>query len=407
MSIFFNREKRAITYDDVFGTSFLEYKESNQGIGESSYYACINYISKAIAKLPLEILNIENGNKIPERKHKNFEKINLKPNRVMNAYNAMEMFIAWGLHNGISGLYIDRATGDLYPVEIKTIFVDDAGIIDSAKSCPILYTCKLNNEIFDALDKNVIVFRYGYSNDGIRVVPVRSILANTVDTLVKGQTYLNNIFKNGLVGKAVVQTTSTIEDEKILKKIQSKFSKLYSNDGRVFTVPAGFNVSSLNLSLADAEYEAIRRLSKKELCSGFNLPSTILNDYEDVNYSTGEQLQLQIYSDALQPIIIQVQQEFTYKYLSKSDREKYVVEFDEDQLYRMDYETRVNSITKLADNGLTTNDVRREFGYETLEHEGADEILVTSGKMPLSTCINYYDKSDTVKGGEDSGNKNE
>ena len=73
----------------------------------------------------------------------------------------------------------------------------------------------------------------------------------------------------------------------------------------------------------------------------------------------------------------------------------------------MDYETRVNSITKLADNGLTTNDVRREFGYETLEHEGADEILVTSGKMPLSTCINYYDKSDTVKGGEDSGNKNE
>ena len=58
MSIFFNREKRSITYDDVFGTSFLEYKESNQGIGESSYYACINYISKAIAKLPLEILNI-------------------------------------------------------------------------------------------------------------------------------------------------------------------------------------------------------------------------------------------------------------------------------------------------------------------------------------------------------------
>ena len=75
------------------------------------------------------------------------------------------------------------------------------------------------------------------------------------------------------------------------------------------------------------------------------------------------------------------------------------------RLYRMDYETRVNSIAKLADNGLTTNDVRREFGYETLEHEGADEILVTSGKMPLSTCINYYDKSDTVKGGEDSGNE--
>ena len=72
-------------------------------------------------------------------------------------------------------------------------FIDDAGIIDSAKNCPILYTCKLNNEIFDALDKNVIVFKYGYSNDGINVVPVRSILTNTVDTLVKGQTYLNNI----------------------------------------------------------------------------------------------------------------------------------------------------------------------------------------------------------------------
>lgn len=384
------------------------YPEETGAMRESAYLSCLEYISKSIAKLPLEILNVkENGSKLPDLKNKNYYTLTNRFNSSMNSYVGMKTFIENGLHNGISGLYIDSITKELYPVLIHSLIVDDVGLINSDKGNPILYSCQLDNFTFDALDRDLIVFKFGSHKYGLNVVPVKTLVKETVTSLKQGQTYLNNIFKNGLVGKVVVQTTSTIEDANQLSKIQQKFSKLYSNDGRVFTVPAGFNVSSLNLSLADAEYEAIRRLSKKELCSAFNLPSTILNDYEDVNYSTGEQLQLQIYSDALQPIIIQIQQEFTYKYLSKLDRGKYSVEFDEDQLYRMDYETRVNTITKLADNGLTTNDVRREFGYEALNHEGADEILVTSGKMPLSTCINYYDKSDTVKGGEDSGNKNE
>lgn len=404
MSLFFNKEKRSLSYEDVFGSSFLKLNEDNSEVSESSYFTCISYIARSIAKLPLEILDTSNKSKIPAKDHESFEKLNLKPNRVMNSYTAIETFITLGLHDGISGLYIDRLTNELYPVQITSIFVDDIGIIDSAKRCPIIYSCKLHNEVFDALDKDVIIFRYGYSRDGLRVTPIRTLLANNIDTLKKGQGYLNQIFENGLVGKIVVQTSSTIEDKKILKQIQSKFNDLFSNNGRIFTVPAGFNVNALNLSLADAEFEAIRRLSKKELASAFNLPSTVLNDYEDVNYSTGEQLQLQIYSEALQPPIVQIQREFTYKYLSKEDRLKYVIEFDEDQLYHMDFETRVNTMVKLGNNGLTTNDIRSEFGYEVLNIEGADDILVESGKMPLTTCINYYDKSDNVKGGENNGN---
>ena len=41
----------------------------------------------------------------------------------------------------------------------------------------------------------------------------------------------------------MVQLTSDIKEEKELKKVQNKFNKIFSNNGRVFTVPAGYNVS--------------------------------------------------------------------------------------------------------------------------------------------------------------------
>lgn len=402
MSLFFNKETRAITFEDVFGERFIQNTGDNSALKESAYYSCINYIAKSIAKLPLEILDTTDGNKIANTNHRLYEKLTLRPNNKMSAYTAIETFILLGLHNGMSGMYIDRNTDDLYPVEITNVYIDDAGIIDTEKDYPVLYTCRSGNYIFDCLDRDLIVFRYGYSRDGIEVIPIRSLLAQNVKVLKNGQGYLGQVFENGLVGKLVVQTTSTIEDKRTLKLVQDKFNNMYSSNGRVFTVPAGYNVNSLNLSLADAEFEAIRRLTKKELCSAFSLPSTILNDYEDVNYSTGEQLQLQIYSDALQPIIVQLQQEFTFKYLHPVDRIKNIIEFDEDRLYQMDYETRVNTKTKLADSGIiSVNEGRKEFGYTTSNTPGSDEALVQSGRMPLSTAINYYGK-----GGDENGNKN-
>lgn len=407
MSLFFNKkEERAINFFDVFGSASIE---ETGAMRESAYLSCLEYISKSIAKLPLEILNVKDtGSKLPDVSNPNYYTLTNRFNKSMNSYIAMKTFIENGLHNGISGLYIDPITKELYPVLIHSLIVDNVGLINSGKDNPILYSCQIDNFTFDALDRDLIVFKFGQHRYGLDVTSIKSLATETIASLKQGQTYLNNIFENGGMGKIAVQVTSSIEDKKELKKIQEKYDKLYSNSlSRVFTIPAGYQLQSLTNSLSENDFMNIRKLSRKEICATFGLPSTIIGDYDGVTYTNMEQLQLQIYSDCLQPIMTQIEQEFTHKYLSKSDRGKKIIEFDEDKLIKMDYNTRIDSLSTLKDkSSLTANEVRRELGYPDLESEYADEVVLTSGYLPESLAKTYYiNKVGATEGGGQNANK--
>ena len=89
------------------------------------------------------------------------------------------------------------------------------------------------------MESNIVVFRYGYTRDGLHVEAVKDILSSTVNSLIKSQDYLNQTFKDGLVGKCVVQTTSTIEDKKELAKVQNKTA---------FLLDYGFNADNISVS---------------------------------------------------------------------------------------------------------------------------------------------------------------
>lgn len=407
MSLFFNNkiEKRAIGFEDVFGVA------NNENVGdlnEIAYLTILEYISKSISKLKLEILdvNLENGSKIPDTSHQWAYTLSKRFNRVMTASQAMKIFIEFGLHSGISGLYIDKTTQELWPVKIQSVLADVDGLITTDKENPILYTCSLGNDIFDCLDRDLIVFRFGFTRDGVVTTALKELGKNTIKSLKDGQDYLNKIYKNGGLGKIAVQSTNTIANQSDLRDMQEKWNKLYTNtDNKVFTIPAGYSLQSLSNSLSDNDFMNIRNLTRKELCASFGLPSTILNDYDGISYSSLEQLQLQIYSDCLQPILTALEQEFSYKLLGKVMNK--AIEFDEDMLFKMDYNTRVNALTKLKDKSvLTANGVRRELGYNDSDSEYANELVLTSGYLPESLAKVYYtNKVGATEGGDTDGNK--
>lgn len=407
MSLFFNdnkTEKRSIGFQDVFGTVS---NVSTGDLNEASYLTVLEYISKSIAKLKLEVLDVdlENGAKIPNKSNDWAYTLSTRFNKTMTAYNGLKTFIEFGLHNGISALFIDKVEKELYPVKVQSLIVDTDGLISTDKDNPILYTCSLANETFDCLDRDLIVFKFGFTLDGVKSKSIRELSKNTINSLKEGQSYLNKIYKNGGLGKIAIQTTSTIEDKKLLLELQNRWNALYTNsDNKVFTIPAGYTLQSLSNSLSDNDFMNIRSLIRKELCASFGLPSTVLNDYDGISYSSLEQLQLQIYSDCLQPILEQLQQEFSYKLLGRVIDK--VIEFDEDGLFKFDYETRVNMLTKLKDKSiLSANGVLRELGYKESDSEYADELVLTSGYLPESLAKVYYtNKVGVVEGGEIDGN---
>lgn len=398
-----NKINRTMTYEDSNKFTWGNIKSINiesNAMKESTYFKCIKYISESVAKCPIILKKETEFGEERHYKHRLYNKLRLRPNPYMSAIDCFKAFIALGEHNGISGLFIDRKTMDLYPAEIKEIIIDDAGILSSNKKRKVLIKFSLSNESDYCFEEDIILYKSGITFDGIYTKSNRDLLSSTLQTNIKSQNYLNKLFDNGLTNKILVQLTSDIKEEKELKKIQAKFNRLYTTDGRTFTVPAGFNISSLNASLSDSQFEQIRKLSRREIANCFGLSPAQIGDLQDSNNNNMEMQNISYLTDTLLIKFQQLEQELDWKYLSNEDRETGCkCRFDEGVLLRTDAKTQAEIINSYVKSGVySINDAKSKIGMPKVE--GGDDILVSSGTYKLKdlTAITL-----SKKGGEKNG----
>ncbi|MBP1889801.1 HK97 family phage portal protein [Clostridium moniliforme] len=370
---------------------------------ESTYFKCIKYISESVAKCPIILKQDTEKGELEAYNHKLYEKLRLRPNPFMNAVDCIKTLVALGEHNGISGLYIDRDTMNLYPARVENIIIDDIGLVRTLKKNATLYNITVCNSNFDVKEDDICLYKSGISFDGLKTKSNKFLLRNIINTNIKSSKYLNNLFDSGLTNKILVQMTSDIKDNNELKKIQEKFDKLYSSNGRTFTVPAGFNISSLNLSLADAQFEQLRKLSRREIANCFGLSPAQINDLSDSNNNNMEMQNLGFLADTLLIKFQQIEQELDWKYLSSMDRKNgFKCRFNQSVMLRTDAKTQADIICKYLQNGAySINDAKRILGMPLIE--GGDTVLVPSGYYDLKYLNEITLKKVGVKDGETEG----
>lgn len=366
------------------------YDVADANLKESTYFSCIKIISESIAKCPLQIKQETEKGEVVVKGHYLYDLLRLRPNPYMSAIDCFKSFVVIAKHEGIAGLYINRYKNGkvegLYPVQIKQITVDNAGLIKGNKNNKILYDFEcVNNEQGSCFDKDIIILR-DFTLDGINTNATREVLKENLDTSIRSQKYLNTLFSNGLTNKVVVQLTSDIKEEKEIKKIQDKFTRIYSSNGKVFTVPAGYNVSALNLSLADAQYEQLRRLSKEEIASMTGVPLTKLGFVKE-NAKSEEQDNLKFLQDTLLVIFIAIEQEVDYKLLTEQERKQgYKARFNVNVMLRTDSKTQADIINSYVRNGVyDLNKAREILGIEKLG--GEPIITLPSGQILLKDLL--------------------
>ncbi|WP_236895420.1 phage portal protein [Clostridium beijerinckii] len=357
---------------------------------ESTYFSCIKIISESIAKCTLQVKKeTEKGEELA-KDHYLYDKLRIRPNDYMSAIDCYKAFVALSKHWGHSGLFIDRQgskINGLYPVKITNVTIDNSGLIKSIKGNKILWDFEgVEGEIGSCFDKDIIMLR-DFTMDGIKGKANRSILSESLDSSLKSQNYLNKLFSNGLTNKIVVQLTSDIKEEKELKKVQEKFDRIYTNNGRVFTIPAGYNVQPMNLSLSDAQFTELRKLSKEEIASSFQVPLSKLGIMRDTAVSE-EQDNIKFLTDCLLIIFEQIEQEMDWKLLTQTEREMgYKIRFNINVLLRTDSKTQSEVISTYVKNGVYDLDYARDIlGVQKI----GGELIITlpSGQVLLKDLIN-------------------
>ena len=369
----------------AFGVDYTSY--SGAALKEITYFTCIKILSEAIGKTPL-YLERETEDGIERMTDDNlFELLSLRPNPYMSAIDCWKAVEALRQHDGISGLYKMYKKGmlvALYPIRITGITIDDAGLIRSKQKHKVLvdFTVAGTGLEHSALYEELLIFK-GFSLDGINTHSIRDLARSTIDTNLKSQNYLNSLYDAGLTNKIVVQLTSDLKQEKEIKKVQEKFSRIYSKSKRIFTVPAGFNVSALNLSLSDAQFEQIRRMTISQIAAMFGIKMHQLNDLKDANNNSLEQQQVSFLVDTLLILYESIEQEVTYGLITKEKRRQgYQCKFNTNVILRSSPETQMKIITGYVASGVyTPNEGRRMLRRN--KKEGGDDLIVNAGVLKM------------------------
>jgi HK97 family phage portal protein len=366
---------------------------SNSGTGsalnEINYFTCLRIIAESIAKLPLIVRQDTDKGTIDAKDHYLYDLLRLRPNDCMNAVDTIKTWIILSKHYGMAGLYINRKGSKvvgLYPVRIVSMIIDNQGIIKSTKNNKILYEFEsVNGEYGSCFEQDILILK-GFTHDGINAMSIKNTLAESIDTSLKAQSYQNNLFSDGLVNKICVQLTSDIKSEDELKKIQDKFSRIYSNKNRIFTVPAGYNVNALNLSLTDAQFAELKGMSKADIASAFGVPLSKLNEKNNTaqaNYQDN----LAFLTDTLQVIISQIEQEMDWKLLTAADRAKgYKIRAKVEVMLRLDAKTQAEVVTTFTKNGIYDLDYARAIVGSPLLG-GEPIITFPSGQVTLNQML--------------------
>lgn len=394
-------EKRSVSVEGFNWSTWVKGEEDIiTSKKDSAYSACLNILSSSVAKLSLEIKqDTEKGEKVVTG-HNLYEMLRLRPNSNMSSYSMLYSLISMYKHYGVAGIYIDRGKNGtiygLYPVKINQFTIDDKGIIKSDKINKVLVDFTCIDVQGSCLENDIIIIRDN-SFDGIHGKDIKSSIDDTIDSNIKANKYQAELFSNGLTNKAVVQLTSDLKDEKDLKKVQNKFNKIYSNRGRIFTVPAGYNVTPLNLNLADSQFSELKILGKKDVAAALQVPFSFIDDMKNIS----EQEILSFITNTISPILISIEQEADYKLLSPSERKQgYKIRFNINGLLRTTPKTQQEIICNYVKQGVYSLNYGKKLAGAPLLDE--DVTVFPSGQVTLDQLMNGDVSYLNGKGGEGS-----
>ena len=392
-------EKRSVSVEGFNWSTWTKGEEEIiNSKKDSAYSTCLNILSSSVAKLSLEIKQeTDEGEKVVTG-HSLWEMLRLRPNSNMSAYSMLYSLIAMYKHYGIAGIYINRGKNGtiygLYPVKINQFTIDDKGIINSDKINKVLVDFTCIDVQGSCLENDIIIIRDN-SFDGIHGKAIKSSIDDTIDSNIKANKYQAELFSNGLTNKAVVQLTSDLKDEKDLKKVQNKFNRIYSNDGRIFTVPAGYNVTPLNLNLADSQFSELKILGKKDVAAALQVPFSFIDDMKNIS----EQEILSFITNTISPILISIEQEADYKLLSPSERKQgYKIRFNINGLLRTTPKTQQDIICNYVKQGVYSLNYGKKLAGAPLLDE--DVTVFPSGQVTLDQLIKGNVSYLNGKGGE-------
>lgn len=405
---YIEKETAGLTDDKLLEWLGIDRDTPGRNINEITYFTCLKMLSETMGKLPLKYLKEENGGKIRAPLTPMARILTIRPNQFLTPtafWTALEMN-AQHTGNGfawIRGRYnLERYGGTWAPLDAwvlpsasVSVIMDDAGIFGDSGELYYQFGDPDTGKIYIFRRHEILHFKTWFSFDGVIGRPVSEILKYTIDGNLKGQEFLNNLYKQGVTARYAMQYTGDLDDDR-RKRLQTSFADQLSgakNAGRVIPVPKSLTLTPLQgTTLADSQYMELRKYSALQIAAAFGIKPNQLNDYEKSSYANSEMQQLAFLVDTMLYRIKVYEEEINAICLTDQEqRDGYMYKFNEKALLRTDSETQIRLMSQAVNNGIYTPNEARGF-IDLPAKEGGDVLIVNGNYIPITKVGSQYDK---------------
>lgn len=395
---FFKREA-AVSEEKPKAAVGADYKQNvvwantpSKAMKVAAVFRAVNLISSGLATLKLEYKRKDQykGYFKPDNsmggKRMNYV-LSVQPNSRMNASvflkNLVSQILLQGnayvmpqrnMYNDVEALYLLSPGSVAYDTYSNTYQVSD----------PV----NMISGFFSASD--ILHFKNVSNDGGYTGVSTISYAALTLGIAATSDSETLKRFATGGRFKAILKNNTSVkgfgeyQDEQ-LKAHGEDLQDAINRGDDILAVKGDVDVSPLSMSSADMQFLESRKFTIREIARFFNVPPSKLMDDTNSNYKSVEVSNIAFYTEALQPIVTEIEREFSAKLLNEYNYTDYKFCFDLSALYALDLESKARWDKNRLENGLVSiNDLRRERDVEPVEK--GDDVYLSVNLAPIGSA---------------------
>lgn len=349
----------------------------------TAVYAAVNFLSKAVASLPLFIYRrLEDGGKERDPNHPLFRLFHDQPNRWQTSFEFREMLQGHVALRGNAYAQILFDAGgrvtDLiprHPDRVRPFWGPDGLPVYDWQPASGGAQIILAGEMLHVRTR---------SDDGLVGIAPIDAAREALGSAIATQEYSARLFSNDARPGGVLKHPGKLSDE-AHKKLKDSWETAHAGvqqAHRVAVLEEGLSWEQIGLRADQAQLLESRKFGVVEIARIFDLPPHILKDLDRASFSNIEQQSIELVVHSLRPWLVRWEQRLMFSLFSARDTQTHFVEFLIDALLRGDAAARSNFYRTLWGIGaLSQNDVRRLENMNPIE--GGDTFYVPLNMIPI------------------------
>ena len=312
--------------------------------------------------------------------------LSIKPNQRMNASVMMKNLVSQILLSGNAYIYPERNMMG----EVVALYLLKPGSVEYEVMTDTYTVSDPVNRVYGVFPSSEIMHFKNVSSDG--GYTGKSTILYAALTLGIAATSDNETLKRFATGgrfKAILKNATGVKgwgeyQDGELKKSGMDLQDAINRGDDILAVKGDVEVSPLSMSSADMQFLESRKFTIREIARFFNVPPSKLMDDTNSNYKSVEVSNIAFYSEALQPIVTEIEREFEAKLLNEYSYLDYKFCFDLKALYALDLESKARWDKNRLENGLVSvNDLRREQDIAPIEK--GDDVYLSVNFAPIGS----------------------